>query len=542
MSVYDNVMGAYQQAGALVKQGQDQRKKNALAQLTAQYASTGQYDPSAIAANDGNPLAFRDDQQKQKQVQAQMLGRDIQMFLAAPSPQGYEALKPRLQATFPNVPVPPQFDPAHMDGLAKVGMMLTGQKPGGAHVIGQTLLNDQGGVLYQGKPQPHWVWDSARGMAIDLNALGGDQGAPAGATPQSAPALPQPSAPTPGALPSGVPSNGTIDPASFNSVPIQNGPNGPYRINTDNPVDAAVAGALATGKPVSSAVTGALPRGAYQVAPPVSKQSELDKKIATAKAMGATPEQIKAMVLGNTATTSNGLTADGQALLASAMSHGYNLPIPNMGMGASGTAAKMKAINDLADTFIAQGLTPDDAVSAMIQGKTATGGLATLQRTAASVKGWEASAQNQAQIALEMSNKVDRTGVPVFNRWLMAGRKSIEGNVDAQRFSNASDTFAEEYAKVIGAGNASATDSARAQAHSMINTAQTADQYAGVISLMLREMSQRNAGLDTAIQAQRNAITGKKPTNNRPTAADAHATLPPLDGSPPPDYNHLWNH
>jgi hypothetical protein len=86
----------------------------------------------------------------------------------------------------------------------------------------------------------------------------------------------------------------------------------------------------------------------------------------------------------------------------------------------------------------------------------------------------------------------------------------LAGDPDVSQLDNATNTLAEEYAKVMGAGNAAATDSARALAHSMVNSSQTQQQFHATITLMRQEMQQRAAGLDAAVQGQRDTIIGKK--------------------------------
>jgi hypothetical protein len=467
------------------QQGRALRDKNSLAKIAQQaYAAPqdqqrgliGQavgIDPNAGFALSQSLGADRTEGFKQ-------LAQGAQLLLAAPDDTTRQQIHQSLivpVAQRMGFPVKPQYDASELPVMQKFVAMVSGGRasaPMNVSPGGEIVDPVTGQVIHANtnfSPQRP-TWDSQRGGWVMP---------PSSATPQG-----QPSANLP---------NVQIDIAPGTSPEV-----------------AAAIRAAAAADQAQNPAPGPSQGGFIPVVPPRSApMSEMDRKIAYLRAHKVPEDKITQMVMGgNAGAPENSLTPDGQALLASAMSHGYTLPIPNMGMGAAGTAAKMKAVNDLAAQFVAQGIDPNDAVSAMIQGKTATGGLQALQKTAAGVRGWEASAQNQAKIALELSNKVSRTGIPVFNKWLLAGRKSIEGDVDVQKFANASDTFAEEYAKVIGAGNAAATDSARAQAHSMINTAQTGPQYAGVVQLMQREMQQRNAGLAAAIQDQRDAVIGKK--------------------------------
>ncbi|MBZ4251798.1 hypothetical protein LAJ57_12870, partial [Streptococcus pneumoniae] len=63
--------------------------------------------------------------------------------------------------------------------------------------------------------------------------------------------------------------------------------------------------------------------------------------------------------------------------------------------------------------------------------------LANLQKQTTMINSYEYMANKNADIALEMSRNVDRTGVPVFNRWMLAGRNALAGDVDVSKFNTA---------------------------------------------------------------------------------------------------------
>src|SRR5205085_1463961 len=94
------------------------------------------------------------------------------------------------------------------------------------------------------------------------------------------------------------------------------------------------------------------------------------------------------------------------------------------------------------------------------------------------VGAFERNATRNADIALANSAKVDRTGVPVVNRWLLAGMKEIAGDKDVATFHQANETFINEYAKIMSGsmGNTAVTDSLRKEARDMLSTAQTPAQ------------------------------------------------------------------
>ena len=144
------------------------------------------------------------------------------------------------------------------------------------------------------------------------------------------------------------------------------------------------------------------------------------------------------------------------------------------------------------------------------------------------IKAFEEMANKNADIALELSTKVDRTGSPVVNRWFLAGNNKLAGDVDTATFNTAVNVFANEYAKIMSGsmGNTPVSDSARKEAHEILNTAQTPAQLRANIKLLQREMKNRLIGLDESehelIQQMKSAGTstkkedeGKTPTGNQ---------------------------
>jgi hypothetical protein len=132
----------------------------------------------------------------------------------------------------------------------------------------------------------------------------------------------------------------------------------------------------------------------------------------------------------------------------------------------------------------------------------------TKQKTA--VSAYERTAQANADMALTLSDQADRTGVPVFNRWINAGRKEVAGDESIAKFNAANETFVNEYAKVVSGstGNTPVSDSARQHAHEMLSTAMTKEQYKQVIAVLKMEMANRMQGFDQEELSLRTNLLG----------------------------------
>lgn len=126
---------------------------------------------------------------------------------------------------------------------------------------------------------------------------------------------------------------------------------------------------------------------------------------------------------------------------------------------------------------------------------------------------FEANAEKNAQMALDFSGKVDRTGTPLFNRWLQSGRTALTGDVDASNFQAANNTFVAEYAKIMSGsmGNQATTDAASKHAQDMLNTAMTKEQYAGVVATLRQEMHNRMSTLESQRQSMLQSMGTQQP-------------------------------
>ena len=229
------------------------------------------------------------------------------------------------------------------------------------------------------------------------------------------------------------------------------------------------------------------------------------------------------------------LSDDGRTLVATAIAHGVKLPIPSLGRGRQGGAMRAVIINRLAEQAKNSGMNPDQYVANIASGSGSQKALSDTQKTAAKIGAWEHSASRQADIALGLSQQVSRSGSPILNDWILSGRQAT-GDPTVAAFNNSVDTLAEEYARVMGGGNSSATDSSRALAHKMLNSAMSQQQFQRVVTLMKQEMSTRAQALQESTMHQQSMIYDApgSPSQFRwqgqkqeiPSTAPQHGTAP----------------
>ncbi len=184
--------------------------------------------------------------------------------------------------------------------------------------------------------------------------------------------------------------------------------------------------------------------------------------------------------------------------------------LPPMGMGKGGATARSLIISRAAELW--PSVKGSNQRVEQLANKAKAASLANLQKQTTMINSYEYMANKNADIALEMSRNVDRTGVPVFNRWMLAGRNALAGDVDVSKFNTAINGLAGEYAKIVSGsmGNTALSDAARHEAQKILNNAATQEQFEANVRLIQREMKNRTAGLEAQTQELLKSMNGGK--------------------------------
>lgn len=170
--------------------------------------------------------------------------------------------------------------------------------------------------------------------------------------------------------------------------------------------------------------------------------------------------------------------------------------MPSFGYGKQGKADRDRFYNQLAASMKEHDITANDIASGRAEYKANASALGQVSKMRNSVESYEQTVQKNIGILESfLSGKGAPQGkMPVINRWIQAGRRSIAGDPDVSAYDTALKTVTAEYAKVMSGGTGSAaasTDSARAEAESLLNGAQTPAQVRAVLGTMKREMANR---------------------------------------------------
>jgi len=198
--------------------------------------------------------------------------------------------------------------------------------------------------------------------------------------------------------------------------------------------------------------------------------------------------------------------------------------LPPMAMGAKGSIGRTAILNRAAELALG---TPGNQRANQLDAKAAASSLSQLSKAQAMSAAFEQTANANADIALDLSKKMDRTGVPLLNAGIQALRTGT-GSPEATQFAAANETFVNEYAKIMsgGLGSGPVSDQARKKASALLTTSMTQPQYEGNVKLLQREMANRMKGYEDQAATLRQRIGGQ------PAAPVVAPGLPAAPGKP----------
>lgn len=256
---------------------------------------------------------------------------------------------------------------------------------------------------------------------------------------------------------------------------------------------------------------------------PAEVQQEVD--IATRKAQATTEARQKALQNSGGILTPEDASFQADMFLTTGQ-------MPGTGMGTVGQINRVAIIKEARRLAADRGQGGKAVALGIMERKTTQQAIGQLKKNQAAVTAFEKTALANAEQVRLLSAKVDRTGAPVINRWLLAGRAAIAGDVEVAKFNLAVRTFINEYARVTTSvtGGGVTSDTARREMEASINNAQTADQIEGVITQAIVEMKNRIEAYDTQLSVMRSDLAAESGAAETPPAGTAGA--PPASAAP----------
>lgn len=204
--------------------------------------------------------------------------------------------------------------------------------------------------------------------------------------------------------------------------------------------------------------------------------------------------------------------------------------MPNFGQSKYGASDRRRIINQAAGNADAEGATAgDDIVSqAVLAADKST--IVKLTQQRAAISGFEQTALANGKVLVDLAKKVDKTGVPVVDRWIRAGRSAIQGDPDVTNFNAQLQLYGAEVARIVTNPNMTGvlSDSARKEVQGFLPAGASYDQIKSVTELLEGDFGRRTKALDAEMATVRDEMKttagGKRPPA---TAAEDKAPPPP---------------
>ena len=156
------------------------------------------------------------------------------------------------------------------------------------------------------------------------------------------------------------------------------------------------------------------------------------------------------------------------------------------------------------------------------------------------VQSFEQNTLQQGKVLVDLAKKVDSTGVPVIERWIRAGRKSVAGDADVSEFNLQLRTFKNEGAKILTNPNLTGVLTVEAQRDfdGLLPEGATAEQVERVVGRMEKDFKIREKSLADQSEAISKRMFNLVPPKGavggaidsaHPVNSAGHASVAPAD-------------
>ena len=197
---------------------------------------------------------------------------------------------------------------------------------------------------------------------------------------------------------------------------------------------------------------------------------------------------------------------------------------PNLGRGQQGPREIASILKEASAQAAARGDTPEAQRIAQLANKANASALGKLTTQQTMVGAFEKNFTKNADIALELSAKNSRTGMPIVNAWVNAGKRAVTGDADLAAFDVSVKATVNEYAKIVsgGSGGGATAQGEIGKIEGLLSSAQNTQQVTAVLNLMKRETANRMQ----AFEDQKSELSNSM-SRNKPNPAPAPPAAPP---------------
>ena len=176
----------------------------------------------------------------------------------------------------------------------------------------------------------------------------------------------------------------------------------------------------------------------------------------------------------------------------------YNIDgtLPPLGMGKAGAKMRQEILDEAAVMAGKSGSSGAEQRVQQIANKANTAAFSKLQQQETMVGAFEKNFNRNADMALEFSKKTDNTGVPIVNKWINVGKRSVTGDPQLAAYDASIKGVINEYTKIISGsmGNTQMAEQEIKRVSDLLTAAQTPAQVNSVIGMMKRETGNRMKG------------------------------------------------
>ncbi|MCW6531194.1 hypothetical protein NED98_13155 [Sphingomonas sp. MMSM20] len=202
--------------------------------------------------------------------------------------------------------------------------------------------------------------------------------------------------------------------------------------------------------------------------------------------------------------------------------------MPQLGMGKDAATLRQAILQRAAQIQLGRGMSGGDSNLLHADTKSAGMALTALQKTRNSLDPFIKTFDGAADQVRKLAPQGVGGSIPVFNRWIQAGRQAVTGDPAVSKFNVAINAVANENAKIMSgaSGGAVTSDSARHEAMSLINNAMTLDQLNSVLDQMHTDSQLRIRSLDDRATTLRGIISGNSAAGPAPNSSPGRQTVP----------------
>lgn len=246
-------------------------------------------------------------------------------------------------------------------------------------------------------------------------------------------------------------------------------------------------------------------------------QEEWDAKTKTWKEIGSGPRFAKQVASPGDA---GGLTPQAIALLAKEAEKDKGV-LANIGRGVQGAKDLRAIINKMGENL--EGKSGPGLADRRARFNSDRRSLDQIVPKYDAITAFENSAIAQGKVLVGLAQKVDTTGMPVMERWIRAGRKSIAGDEDVSEFHAQIYLFRAEAAKILTNPNLTGvvTDTARKEVEDFLPDKASAKQIERVVKRLEADFILRKTTMADQIQEIKDRMTAG---GDAPSSAAAPAS------------------